>query len=117
MPVELGSFDAIISTDWLAKYQAIIVCAEKIVRIPWRNKTLIIHVLRVRFGTCPLKRGLRQVGKKKRLEDVRNSLRLPEVFPKDLPGSPPTRQDRDSKLIYVPVAAPEHWPYRLRLPK
>ncbi|GJY83891.1 putative reverse transcriptase domain-containing protein [Tanacetum coccineum] len=43
MPVELGSFDAIISIDWLAKYQAIIVCAEKIVRIPWGNETLIIH--------------------------------------------------------------------------
>ncbi|GJX89433.1 hypothetical protein Tco_0341447 [Tanacetum coccineum] len=43
MPVELGSFDAIIGMDWLAKYQAVIVCAEKIVRIPWRNETLIIH--------------------------------------------------------------------------
>ncbi|GJW48872.1 reverse transcriptase domain-containing protein [Tanacetum coccineum] len=28
MPVELGSFDAIIGMDWLAKYQAIIVCAS-----------------------------------------------------------------------------------------
>nr|GFB71041.1 reverse transcriptase domain-containing protein [Tanacetum cinerariifolium] len=26
-----------------AKYQAVIVCAEKIVRIPWGNETLIIH--------------------------------------------------------------------------
>nr|GFA96121.1 retrotransposon protein, putative, Ty3-gypsy subclass [Tanacetum cinerariifolium] len=43
MPVELGSFDTIIGMDWLAKYQAVIVCAEKIVRIPWGNKTLIIH--------------------------------------------------------------------------
>nr|GFD23883.1 reverse transcriptase domain-containing protein [Tanacetum cinerariifolium] len=43
MPVGLGSFDAIIGMDWLAKYQAIIVCAEKIVRIPWGNETLIIH--------------------------------------------------------------------------
>ncbi|GKF76021.1 putative reverse transcriptase domain-containing protein, partial [Tanacetum coccineum] len=43
MPVELGSFDAIIGMDWLAKYQAVIMCAEKIVRIPWKNKTLIIH--------------------------------------------------------------------------
>ncbi|GJY37969.1 putative reverse transcriptase domain-containing protein [Tanacetum coccineum] len=34
MPVVLGSFDAIIGMDWLAKYQAIIVCAEKIIRIP-----------------------------------------------------------------------------------
>ncbi|GJS67995.1 putative reverse transcriptase domain-containing protein [Tanacetum coccineum] len=40
---ELGSFDAIIGMDWLAKYQAVIVCAEKIVRIPWGNETLIIH--------------------------------------------------------------------------
>nr|GFC80736.1 reverse transcriptase domain-containing protein [Tanacetum cinerariifolium] len=43
MPVEQGSFDAIISIDWLAKYQAVIVCAEKIVHIPWGNETLIIH--------------------------------------------------------------------------
>ncbi|GKC24364.1 putative reverse transcriptase domain-containing protein [Tanacetum coccineum] len=43
MPVELGSFDAIIGMDWLARYQAIIVCAEKIVRIPWGNETLIVH--------------------------------------------------------------------------
>ncbi|GJX79798.1 putative reverse transcriptase domain-containing protein [Tanacetum coccineum] len=28
---ELGSFDAIIGMDWLAKYKAIIVCAEKII--------------------------------------------------------------------------------------
>ncbi|GJV15829.1 reverse transcriptase domain-containing protein [Tanacetum coccineum] len=34
-PVELGSFDAIIRMDWLARYQAVIVCVEKIVRIPW----------------------------------------------------------------------------------
>ncbi|GKC41694.1 putative reverse transcriptase domain-containing protein [Tanacetum coccineum] len=43
MPIELGSFDAIIGMDWLVKYQTIIVCAEKIVRIPWGNKTLIVH--------------------------------------------------------------------------
>ncbi|GKA40727.1 putative reverse transcriptase domain-containing protein [Tanacetum coccineum] len=43
MSVELGSFDAIIGMDWLAKYQAIIVCVEKIVRIPCGNETLIIH--------------------------------------------------------------------------
>ncbi|GJZ18562.1 putative reverse transcriptase domain-containing protein [Tanacetum coccineum] len=43
MPVELGSFDAIIGMDWLLKYQAIIVCAEKIVHIPWGNETLIVY--------------------------------------------------------------------------
>ncbi|GKC62864.1 reverse transcriptase domain-containing protein [Tanacetum coccineum] len=29
MPVELGSFDAIIGMDWLAKYQEVILCAER----------------------------------------------------------------------------------------
>nr|GEV75611.1 hypothetical protein [Tanacetum cinerariifolium] len=43
MPVELGSFDVIIGMDWLAKYKVVIVCAEKIVRIPWGNETLIVR--------------------------------------------------------------------------
>nr|GEU35083.1 hypothetical protein [Tanacetum cinerariifolium] len=43
MPVELGSFDVIIGMDWWAKYQAVIVCAKKIVSIPWGNETLIVH--------------------------------------------------------------------------
>ncbi|GKB75461.1 putative reverse transcriptase domain-containing protein [Tanacetum coccineum] len=43
MPVELGSFDVIIGMDWLSKYHAVIDCAEKIVRIPWGNETLLIH--------------------------------------------------------------------------
>ncbi|GJT22172.1 reverse transcriptase domain-containing protein [Tanacetum coccineum] len=34
MPIKLGSLDVIIGMDWLAKYQAVIVCAKKIVRIP-----------------------------------------------------------------------------------
>ncbi|GKF84048.1 putative reverse transcriptase domain-containing protein, partial [Tanacetum coccineum] len=43
MPVEVGSFDVIIGMNWLAKYHAVIVCAKKIVRIPWENETLIVH--------------------------------------------------------------------------
>ncbi|GKF68420.1 reverse transcriptase domain-containing protein [Tanacetum coccineum] len=33
MPLELGSFDVIIGMDWLAKYHALIVCDEKVVRL------------------------------------------------------------------------------------
>ncbi|GKC03316.1 putative reverse transcriptase domain-containing protein [Tanacetum coccineum] len=43
MPIEIGSFDVIIGMDWLSKYHAVIDCAEKIVRIPWGNETLIVH--------------------------------------------------------------------------
>ncbi|GKE67974.1 putative reverse transcriptase domain-containing protein [Tanacetum coccineum] len=64
MPVELVSFDAIIGMDWLAKYQAIIVCAEKIVRLagypPTRQVEFQIdlipgaaHVARVPYRLAP----------------------------------------------------------------
>ncbi|GJW57340.1 putative reverse transcriptase domain-containing protein [Tanacetum coccineum] len=43
MPVELGSFDVIIGMDWFSKYHAVIVCDEKIVRIPYGNEILIIQ--------------------------------------------------------------------------
>nr|GEX27907.1 putative reverse transcriptase domain-containing protein [Tanacetum cinerariifolium] len=43
MPIELGSFNAIISMDWLVKYHAVIICVENIVRIPWGNEILIVH--------------------------------------------------------------------------
>nr|GEV54676.1 retrotransposon protein, putative, Ty3-gypsy subclass [Tanacetum cinerariifolium] len=43
MPVELGSFDVIISMDWLVKYHALIVCEEKVVRIPYGDEVLIIR--------------------------------------------------------------------------
>nr|GFA95123.1 putative reverse transcriptase domain-containing protein [Tanacetum cinerariifolium] len=38
IPVELGSFDAIIDMDWLADYQAVIVCAEKIKKLTVKNR-------------------------------------------------------------------------------
>nr|GEU31663.1 putative reverse transcriptase domain-containing protein [Tanacetum cinerariifolium] len=43
MPVELGSFDVIIGMDWLANHHAVIICDEKIVRIPYGDKVLIVH--------------------------------------------------------------------------
>ncbi|GJY14267.1 putative reverse transcriptase domain-containing protein [Tanacetum coccineum] len=90
----LMSFDAIISIDWLAKYQAIIVCAEKIVRIPWGNETLIIHG----DGRFPIflahvtAKEVEDKSEKKRLEDVPIVQDSPKVFPEDLSGLPPTRQ-------------------------
>nr|GEY15462.1 putative reverse transcriptase domain-containing protein [Tanacetum cinerariifolium] len=43
MPVELGSFDAIIGMDWLMRHHAMIVCDEKLVRVPFRNETLVFR--------------------------------------------------------------------------
>ncbi|GKC35788.1 putative reverse transcriptase domain-containing protein, partial [Tanacetum coccineum] len=97
MPVELGSFDAIIGMDWLVKYQAIIVCAEKII-------LFLAHVTT---------KEVEDKSEKKRLEDVPIVRDFPEVFPEDLPGLPPTRQV-EFQIDLVPGAAPvARAPYRL----
>nr|GEX41315.1 zinc finger, CCHC-type [Tanacetum cinerariifolium] len=43
MPIEMDSFDVIIGMDWLVKHHAVIVCDEKLVRVPFNNESLIFH--------------------------------------------------------------------------
>ncbi|GKD29082.1 putative reverse transcriptase domain-containing protein [Tanacetum coccineum] len=56
MPIELGTFDVIIGMDWLVKHDAVIVCGEKVVRIPYGNKMLIVEsdkgVSRLKVISC-----------------------------------------------------------------
>nr|GEZ76470.1 putative reverse transcriptase domain-containing protein [Tanacetum cinerariifolium] len=40
---EMGSFDVIIGMDWLVKYNVVIVCDEKLVRVPFGDEILIFH--------------------------------------------------------------------------
>ncbi|GJR26261.1 putative reverse transcriptase domain-containing protein [Tanacetum coccineum] len=61
MPIELGSFDVIIGMDWLANHHAVIVCDEKIVRIPYGDEVLIVQVT---------KKKIEDKSKEKRLEDM-----------------------------------------------
>ncbi|GJZ07640.1 putative reverse transcriptase domain-containing protein [Tanacetum coccineum] len=118
MPVELGSFDAIIGMDWLAKYQAVIVYAEKIVRIPWRNETLIIHgdgsnqgnVTRLNIISCTKTQKYMEKGFL--LFGTCQTAKEDETV-RDLPGLPPTRQV-EFQIDLVPGAAPvARAPYRL----
>ncbi|GKB64589.1 putative reverse transcriptase domain-containing protein [Tanacetum coccineum] len=130
MPIELGTFDVIIGMDWLVKHDAVIVCGEKVVRIPYGNKTLIVEsdkgVSRLKVISCIKARKYVERGchlflahvtekklKEKRLEDVPVIRDFPEVFPDDLPGLPPPRQV-EFRIDLVPGAAPvAHAPYRL----
>ncbi|GKF91773.1 hypothetical protein Tco_0275474 [Tanacetum coccineum] len=138
MPVELGSFDATVGMDWLAKYHVVIFCAEKIVRIPWGSETLIVHGdgsnrgndTRLNIISCTKMQKFKLKGcqiflarvttketedksKKKRLEDVPIIWDFPEVFPKDFPSLPPTRQVK-FQIDLVPGPAPvARAPYQL----
>ncbi|GKB26570.1 putative reverse transcriptase domain-containing protein [Tanacetum coccineum] len=116
MPVELGSFDVIIGMDWLRRCYAMIMCDEKLVRIPYGNKTLIFcsnesndgRESRLAIISCSkaqeyMAKGcqifLAQISAKKeedksegkQLKDVPVVEDFPEVFPEDLPGLPPAR--------------------------
>ncbi|GJX30042.1 putative reverse transcriptase domain-containing protein [Tanacetum coccineum] len=53
MPIELGTFDVIIGMDWLVEHDAIIVCGEKVVHIPYGNETLTVESDKV-LGAAPI---------------------------------------------------------------
>ncbi|GJW66976.1 putative reverse transcriptase domain-containing protein [Tanacetum coccineum] len=117
MPVELGSFDAIIGMDWLSKYQAVIVCAEKIVSIPWgMNHSNIYGDGRTRKCDT-IKFIFEVVDKSEKKADLRDVTEIDKdflmYFLRTCPGLPPTRQV-EFQIDLVPGAAPvARAPYRL----
>ncbi|GKE27858.1 putative reverse transcriptase domain-containing protein, partial [Tanacetum coccineum] len=100
---ELGSFNVIIGMNWLSKYHAVIVCDEKIIRIPFGNEILIVRGCPVFLAHITAKKA-EDKSKEKRLEDTPIVRDFLEVFPKDLPGIPPTRQV-EFQIDLIPGAA------------
>ncbi|GJV99989.1 putative reverse transcriptase domain-containing protein [Tanacetum coccineum] len=124
--------------DHYYDYQAIIICVEKIVRIPWGNETLIIHgdgsnrgnEIRLNIISCTktqkyLLKGcliflahvttkkVKDKSEKKQLEDVPIVRDFLDVFPEDFLGLPLTRQV-EFQIDLVPGATPvARAPYRL----
>ncbi|GJV88163.1 putative reverse transcriptase domain-containing protein [Tanacetum coccineum] len=96
MPIELGTFDIIIGMDWLVKHNAVIICGEKVVRIPYGDKMLIVEsdkgVSRLKVISCI----------KAHVLVIRD---FPEVFLEELPGLPPLRQV-EFRIDLVPRVAP-----------
>nr|GEU40316.1 putative reverse transcriptase domain-containing protein [Tanacetum cinerariifolium] len=110
MPIELGSFDAIIGMDWLAKNQGnatrlnIISCTK--------TKKYMMKGFPIFLAPVTTKE-VENKSEKKRLEDVPIVQNFPEVFPEDLSGHPPTRPV-EFQIDLVPGAAPvARAPYRL----
>ncbi|GJR77501.1 putative reverse transcriptase domain-containing protein [Tanacetum coccineum] len=137
LPIELGSFDVIVGMDWMAEHRAEVVCYEKYIRVPYRNDMLIIQGERSRIKSesrlevissirtqkyidqgCQvfliqmMKEEKTEISER-RIKDVLVVRDFPEVFPKDLPGLPPTRQV-EFHIELIPGAAPvARAPYRL----
>nr|GEW11441.1 hypothetical protein [Tanacetum cinerariifolium] len=130
MPIELESFDVIVGMEWMEKNHAVIVCDEKVIRIPYGDEVLIIQSddidgrskSKLNIISCTktqkyIEEGcqfyLAQVmskkeedkSKERRLEDVPIVWNFLEVFPEELPGLPPTRQV-EFQIYLVPSVAP-----------
>nr|GEX06220.1 putative reverse transcriptase domain-containing protein [Tanacetum cinerariifolium] len=101
MPIELGTFDVIIGMDWLVKHDVVIVCGEKVVRIPYGNEMLIVKsnkgVSRLKVISCIkackyVERGChlflthmtKSKSKEKRMKDVPVIRAFPKVFLEEL---------------------------------
>nr|GEW32065.1 putative reverse transcriptase domain-containing protein [Tanacetum cinerariifolium] len=138
MPVELGSFDAIISMDWLRRHHTVIVCDERLVRVPFGNETLVFRGADSYIGresrltviSCSKLQEYRAKGchvflaqiaatkeddksEGKQVKDVPIVQDFPEVFLEDLPSLPPARPV-EFQIDLIPRAAPvARVPYRL----
>nr|GFA57193.1 putative reverse transcriptase domain-containing protein [Tanacetum cinerariifolium] len=53
LPTRLGSFEVIVGMDWLSYHRAVIVCYEKIVRIPLPNGLPPVREIEFRFNLIP----------------------------------------------------------------
>nr|GFA41886.1 putative reverse transcriptase domain-containing protein [Tanacetum cinerariifolium] len=130
MHVPLGSFDVIIGMDWLTKYHGVIICDEKIVRVPFGREMLIfqgngdnqreesqLNIISCTKAQEYLSKGgdvfLANITTKEakdksegmRLKDVPIARDFPKFFPEDLPGIPPARPV-EFQIDLVPGAVP-----------
>ncbi|GJT32855.1 putative reverse transcriptase domain-containing protein [Tanacetum coccineum] len=90
IPLGQGSFDVIVGMDWLSNQKAVIVCHEKIVRIPVEEgKVLCVQGERNVRKTKTL---MSTKANEPTLSDIPIVRDFEDVFPDDLSGLPPQRQ-------------------------
>nr|GEW50125.1 putative reverse transcriptase domain-containing protein [Tanacetum cinerariifolium] len=102
IPVEFGSFDVIIGMDWLANHHAVIVCDEKIMRIPYGDEVLIVQGDRS------------DKGKKSKLSII-SCTKTEKYIKRDFLGLLPMRQVEFQIDLVLGAAPVAHAPYRLAL--
>ncbi|GJY20440.1 putative nucleotidyltransferase, ribonuclease H [Tanacetum coccineum] len=83
IPMMLGEFDIVVGMDWIGKYNATILCSQKIIQarkyLSRGCHTILAHVIDTSF-------------KKNDIEKVPLVNEFMDVFPEDLSGIPPERQ-------------------------
>jgi hypothetical protein len=79
--------DIVLGMDWLSKYDRVIQCARKAVRLTKKDGTSVEFVAMVQSDPDSKLNQTRTIA----LEDIRVVQDFPDIFPKELPGMPPDR--------------------------
>jgi hypothetical protein len=77
--------DIILGMDWLSKYDGVIQCARKVVKLTKKDGTSVEFVALVQSGSDSKLNQTKAIS----LEDIRVVQDYPDVFLKELPGMPP----------------------------
>nr|GEX97252.1 putative reverse transcriptase domain-containing protein [Tanacetum cinerariifolium] len=111
IPLGQGSFDVIVGMDWLSNQKAVIVCHEKIIRIPVEGgKVLCVQGERNIKKTETL---MSTKANEPKLSDIPITRDFEDVFSDDLSGLPPQRQV-EFRIDLIPgVTSVAMFPYRL----
>jgi hypothetical protein len=78
--------------DWLSKYDGVIQCARKIVKLTKKDRTLVEFVAVVQSGPDSRLNHTKAIA----LKDIRVVQDFPDVFLEELSGMPP---DRDIEFL------------------
>jgi hypothetical protein len=101
--------DIILGMDWLSKYNGVIQCARKAVKLTMKDGTSVEFVAMVQSGLDSKLNHTKAIA----LEDIRVVQDFPDVFLEELPGMPP---DRDIEFLVelLPGTPPiSKRPYRM----
>jgi hypothetical protein len=101
--------DIILGMDWLRKYDRVILCAKRALRLTKEDGTIVGFNAVIQAKKVSLLNRVQGTS----LNEIRIALEYPNVFPEDLPGMPP---DRDIEFIIelLPGTLPiSKRPYRM----
>jgi hypothetical protein len=101
--------DIILSMDWLRKYDRVILCAKRAIRLAKKDGTIVEFSAMIQAEQVSLINKVQGTS----LNEIRIAQEYPDVFLEDLPGMPP---DRDIEFIIelLPGTPPiSKRPYRM----
>jgi hypothetical protein len=93
--------DIILGTDWLRKYDRVILCAKRAIRLIKEDGTIVEFSAAIPAGQVSLLNKVQGTS----LYEIRIVREYPDVFPEDLPGMPPNR-DIEFMIELLPRTPP-----------